>query len=172
MSSRDPCRHIYITHECYFEASHVACSCHEGISEKLVPDATRAYCGAWGDGLDRTSSEEEGMCDTNLRLKFCSALPTGWALLVGSGVEGEVGGREATNSFRGCSGTLGVAAGGGIVGGGDEPGAGSQPPGKPGRRVGDLERVAIESGGFALKGCGATGWGTRVVAESVASDPM
>ena len=83
--------------------------------------------------------------------------------------EGEIGGRGVTDSFRGCSGTLGVVAGGGIVGGGDEPGTGSQPPGNPGRRVGDLERIAIESGWFALTGCGATGWGTK---ESAASDPM
>ena len=55
---------------------------------------------------------------------------------------------------------------------GDEPGAGSQAPGNPGRRVGDLERVAIESGGLALRGCGATGWGRRVAAEPVASDPV
>ena len=71
------------------------------------------------------------MCETSLRLKFCSALPTGWTLLVGSGVEGEIGGRMVTDSFRGCSGTLGVVAGGGIVGGGNVPGAGSHQPRAP-----------------------------------------
>ena len=55
---------------------------------------------------------------------------------MGSGVDG---------GTKGCSGTLGVTVGGGIAGGGDEPGAGSQPPGNPGRRVGDLARVVIES---------------------------
>lgn len=57
-----------------------------------------------------------------------------------------MGGRVVVDSFNGCSGTLGVAAGGGTTSGGDEPGAGSQPPGNPGRRVGDLARVAIELG--------------------------
>jgi len=86
------------------------------------------------------------MCEMSLRLKFCSVLPTGWALLVGSGVGELVGGCVVTSSFGGCSATLGVTAGGGILGGGDAPGAGSQPPGNPGRPVGDLERDAIESG--------------------------
>ena len=44
---------------------------------KLVSNATRAYCAAWGDGLDRTSSDEDGMCETSLRLKFCNAFPIG-----------------------------------------------------------------------------------------------
>lgn len=61
-------------------------------------------------------------------------------------MEGGIGERGVTNSFGGCSGTPDVIAGGGIVGGGDEPGAGSQPPGSPARRVGDLERVVTESG--------------------------
>lgn len=60
-------------------------------------------------------------------------------------MEEGIGGRVVTNSFGGCSGTLGVTAVAGIVGAGNEPDAGSQPPGTPGRRVGDLERVAIES---------------------------
>lgn len=135
-------RRVYITHECYFGVSHVAYSCHERINKTFVPDTTRAYCGAWGDGLDLTISEE-GTCEMSLRLKFCSAL---LMLLVGSGVEGGIGGRVVANPFGGCSGTPGVIAGDGIVGGEDEPGAGSQPPDNPARRVGDLERVATDSG--------------------------
>lgn len=116
----------------------------KGLVTKLVTDGTGAYCGSWGDGLDRTSSEG-GMCETNLRLQFCSALPIGEALLGGSEGEGEGGieGCVVVNSFEGRSGILGGAAGGGALYGGGE--LGFQPPGTLGR-VGDLERVAMESG--------------------------
>lgn len=43
----------------------------------LITNVNRAYCEAWGDGLDLTSSEDVGMCETSFRLKCCSAFPMG-----------------------------------------------------------------------------------------------